>query len=447
MKTLLIVLDNDNYIHYFPLGIAYLASVLRLKGDEVVIYNQDMYHYPDEHITYYLNKNQFDTVGVGCIAGYYPYKKLLNFSKCVNKSINRNKFKYILGGHMPSSDPEYFLKKTGADNIIIGDGEYTFDFLSHTPELNHSKIISGTTVDLDSLPFPAYNLFPMEYYRLQRHPHIEQNEFSTSMITGRGCSFHCTFCYRLTPGIRLRSVENIIGEIKFLKRKYNISYIDFSDDLTFVSKERSTELCEAFIKNNLNIKWRCEGRLNYTDSNILKLAKRAGCVFINYGIEALDDKVLANMKKALTVSQIINGIESTIKEGISPGLNIIFGNIGDTKETLQKGVDFLIKYDDGSQIRTIRPVTPYPGCELFETAKKMGLLKDTEDFYENKHINSDLLTVNFTELSDEEFHKSLYEANLQLLENYYQKRKESAKRQLKNLYLEKNTSFRGFRHC
>jgi len=266
------------------------------------------------------------------------------------------------------------------------------------------------------------------------------------MLSGRGCWGRCVFCQRLTPNIRLRGVNSIVEEIKLLKKNYSISYIDFADDLTFASKQRTAELCESFIKNNLNIKWRCEGRLNFIDSDILKLIRKAGCVFINYGIESLDDEVLKNMKKDLTVSQIINGVEATLKEGISPGLNVIFGNIGDNKETLKKAVDFLLKYDDGAQVRTIHPVIPFPGTELFETAKEKGLLKDTEDFYEHKHTNSDLLTVNFTELTDEEFYKELYKANFQLLCNYNKNRLYDYEKQLKEIYLEKNTNFRGFGH-
>jgi radical SAM superfamily enzyme YgiQ (UPF0313 family) len=124
----------------------------------------------------------------------------------------------------------------------------------------------------------------------------------------------------------------------------------------------------------------------------------------------------------------------------------MFGNIGDDKESLKKNVDFLIKYDDGSQIRTIHPVTPFPGCELFETAKERGLLKDTADFYENKYVNSDLLSVNFTEMTDDEFYRELYSANFKLLHNYYKNRIYNAEKQLKQLYLEKDTSFRGWRH-
>lgn len=456
MNILLCVLDNDNFLATFPLAIAYLASVLRNEGHTVTIYNQDVHHYPDEHITEYLNNNDFDIVATGAIAGYYTYKKLMSFSDAVNKSKNRNKFKYVIGGHMVSADPTYFVLETRADIIVKGEGIETFKEIAK----NINDVVLGTCVrvqdgifqtkdreliqDLDSIPFPAWDLFPMEYYRLNRFPNISNSEFSMSMISGYGCAFKCHFCFRLTEGLRLRSIENIVEEIKQLKKDYNITYIDFADDLTFASKKRTIELCEALLP--LNIKWRCEGRLNYTDKEILKLVKRAGCVFINYGIEAFDDKVLADMNKTLTTKQIVEGIEATLAEGISPGLNFMFGNIGDNKETLKKDVEFLLKYDDGSQMRTIGPVQPYPGCELFETAKKMNLVKDTADFYENKLKNSDLLSINFTELTNEEFYNALYSANFALLHNYFKNKIFSVEKQLKRLYFEKDATFRGFRH-
>ena len=108
-------------------------------------------------------------------------------------------------------------------------------------------------------------------------------------------------------------------------------------------------------------------------------------------------------------------------------------------------MDFLLKYDDHSQLRTIRPVTPYPGSPLYYYAIEKGLLKDCADFYENKHINSDLLSVNFTELSDDEFHRLLFEANKTLLENYYKYQLEKSIDVSEKLYFEKDESFRGFR--
>jgi len=285
----------------------------------------------------------------------------------------------------------------------------------------------------------------MHYYRLLRMPHASSSDFVMPLLSGRGCPFTCNFCYRLDEGLRERSNESIIEEIRLLKGDYGITYIAFSDELLMSSVQRVQSLCEDFLKVDLNIKWDCNGRLNYAKPEVLKLMKRAGCVFINYGIEAMDDTVLRNMNKALTTRQIIAGIEATLAACISPGYNIIFGNIGDNRETLKKGVDFLLKYDDGAQMRTIRPVTPYPGSPLYYTAIEQGLLKDCEDFYEKKHLNSDLLAVNFTELSNQDFHSALLEANAELLANYFRNRSAATITQAQKLYLESDTGFRGFR--
>lgn len=460
MRVLLVVYDNDMYINVFPMGIAYIAAVLIREGYNVEIYNQDVHHCPDEYLKEYLDHNKFDVIGVSVIAGYYQYGKLLKISDAINRSKNRPF--YVLGGHGPSPEPEFFLKKTKADTIVVGEGERTIlELLKAVADhkslsnvkgvafLNGEKVVINERMpqidDINTIPFPAYDLFPIHFYRLRRPPHTTNKDFVMDLISGRGCTFRCNFCYRMDKDFRPRSNESIIEEIKLLKQKYGITYIVFQDDLLMSSVKRTTSLCEDFIKANLNIKWNCNGRLNYAKKDLLELMKRAGCVFINYGIEAMDDQVLKNMRKGLITEQIIKGIEATLGVGISPGFNIIFGNIGDNKETLNKGVEFLLKYDDGAQLRTIRPVTPYPGSPLYEYAIKKGLLKDCEDFYENKHINSDLLAVNFTDMSDDEFHQSLMEANTRLITNYFQKKLNSAVEQTKKLYLQKDVAFRGFR--
>ena len=438
-----------------------MASVLLKEGYGVEIYNQDLHHYPDEHLTHYLDNNNYDVIGVGAIGGYYQYKRLIRISNAINNS--RNKPFYIIGGHCPSPDPEYFLKKTKADVAILGEGEVTIvellDALSNNKALTSIKGIAfrdGDKIiinedrpliqDIDTIPFPAYHLFPINYYRLIRPmPGASKTDFVLPVLSGRGCTFKCTFCYRMDAGFRQRSNENIIEEVNLLKKDYGITYVIFSDELLMSSKERTISLCEAFLKANLNISWNCNGRLNYAKPDVLKLMKRAGCVFINYGIEAMDDLVLKNMNKGLTTKQIIEGVENTLSIGISPGLNILFGNIGDNKETLNKGVEFLLKYDDGAQLRTIKPVTPYPGSPLYYTAIERGHIKDCEDFYENKHLNSDLLTVNYTELNDDEYHYCLFDANKELLTNYYNNQLSTSVEQARKLYIDKDSSFRGFR--
>ncbi|MDH3346911.1 MAG: B12-binding domain-containing radical SAM protein [Desulfobulbaceae bacterium] len=461
MQVLLVVYDNGSYIPWFPQGLAYIASILKQEGHQVKIYNQDVHHYPDTHLTAYLDQNQFDVIGISTIAGYYQHKKLMAIADAIGKSKNRPEH-FIIGGHGPSPEPDYFLKKTGADIAVIGEGEETIvellDALAEHKSLKEIKGIAyrdGSEVvinprreliqDIDSIPMPAYELFPIEVYRLLRFPHMSSSDFSLPLLSGRGCTFTCNFCYRLDEGFRPRSAEAIIEEIKYLKKNYRINYIGFADELLMSSRERTAELCEKFLAAKLDIKWDCNGRLNYASPDLLKLMKESGCLFINYGIEAFDDTILRNMNKALTTKQITRGIEATLAADISPGLNIIFGNIGENKETLRKGMEFLLKYDDGAQLRTIRPVTPYPGSPLYYHAIEKGLLEGVEDFYQNKHLNSDLVAVNFTDMSDDEFHEALFETNKILLENHYKGKKELMIEQARELYLERDTNFRGFR--
>lgn len=462
MKILLIAYDNDSHVSCFPLGLAYIASACRAAGHEVKIYNQDVYHWPEEHLTNLLNNERFDVVGLGVIGGYYQYRKLLKISVAVN--VSRQKPYLILGGHGPSPEPEYFLKKTGADAIVLGEGEETIKELLGALE-NRKKLSTvrgiayadpalGMCVktpsrelikDIDRTPMPAWDLFPMEHYVLLRGPRIVNRERLMSLISGRGCLFQCNFCYRMDEGLRIRSPESIIEEMAILREKYAISYFDFSDELFMSSEKRVVALCNTLLKEIPNAKWSCSGRLNFAKLSLLKLMKRAGCVFINYGIESIDDKALRIMGKALTVKQIIAGVENTLAAGISPGLNIIFGNIGETADILRKDVEFLLKHDDHAQLRTVRPVTPYPGSPLYYYAIERGLLEGPEDFYERKHVNSDLLSVNFTDMSDEEVHRLLFEANKTLIERYHLEQQKRIIEAARRLYIDGDASFRGFR--
>ncbi|OHW61983.1 radical SAM superfamily protein [Andreesenia angusta] len=462
MKVLMVAYDNDSFLTWFPQGLAYLAKACLNAGHDVEIYQQDIYHYPDSHLTEKLDRDQYDIVIVSVIGGYYQYRKLISLSEAINKSVNRENFKYLIGGHGPAADPEYFLRKTSADFVGIGEGEITIVELLNTIQKgldfravdgiafmkngNYIKTNPRELVkNIDEIDYPAWDLFNIDHYSLLRMPGIENKERSFPVLSGRGCTFECNFCYRMDKGFRPRSAKSIIDEINILKERYAISYIIFSDELLMSSKERTRELCEAFIEHNVEVKWECNGRLNYADEEILRLMKKAGCVFINYGIESLDNDTLKVMNKALTKEVITRGIENTLKVGISPGFNIIYGNINEPLEAIDEAVEFLFKYDDHAQLRTIRPVTPYPGTPLFEYAIEKGYLKDIEDFYENKHTNSDLLSINFTKYSDEEVYDKLNWANKKLIDKYIDNQKTSMMKVCDDLYRNKNSEFRGFR--
>ena len=464
LKVLFVIYDNGSYDHAFPMGFGAIGAILKRDGYEIAAWNQDMHHWPDDHLRTYLDNNKFDVVILSVIAGYYQYQKMKSLSKAINNSKNRPF--YIMGGYGPTPEPEFFIKKSQCDAVCMGEGEITISKLmeaieNKTPLTNVPGVAwledgklkqtprAPLIQDLDSLPTPPYELFPMHYYRMLRLPKLKVTDFAFPMMSARGCSFKCTFCYRMDTGYRMRSPENLLDEAEMLYKDYRINYIAFQDDLLMSSVVHTEEVCKEFLKRNLPIRWSCNGRLNYCSEELLQLMKDAGCAFINYGIESMDQKVLNNMKKGLRPEMIVNGIEDTLKVGISPGLNFIFGNKGDNKKTIKSTVDFMLKYDDFAQKRTIRPVTPYPGSPLYYDAIEMGLIdKDNpaEDFYERKHLNSDLICCNFTELSDEEFYEYLRWANTTLMKNYYDKQKVSTIAQIDHLYKEKDTTFRGFRH-
>ena len=470
-KVLLIAYDNESRISYFPLGLAYIAGAIRNYyessskhgggGGYVTVYNQDVYHYTEEHLTKFLDDNDFDVVGLSSCGGYFQYRKIKALTEAIAKS--KNKHFVVIGGHLVSSEPEYFLRKFHCDAICIGEGEKTvvdlLDALESEKSLSEVKGIAFLKDDefiqterqalienLDEINIPAYDLFPIDSYAHFPRANARATDRFMPILSGRGCIFTCNFCYRMDKGFRPRTAESILREITYLQKNYNITYIDFCDELLMSSSKRTTELCEAFIDSELKFRWSCNGRLNFAKRDILESMKKAGCVFINYGIESLDDTALRTMGKSLTVKQIIEGIENTLAAGISPGLNVIFGNIGENQNCLDKDVEFLLKYDDHAQLRTIRPVTPYPGSPLYDYAVQKGLIKDCEDFYENKHTNSDLLTVNFTDMTDDEFYAALHKANKILLDNYIENIKTKNTELLDNLYGKRDGSFRGFRH-
>jgi anaerobic magnesium-protoporphyrin IX monomethyl ester cyclase len=201
LRILLVVYDNDSYIHWFPRGLAYIVAVLKKAGHYVEIYNQDVHHYPGSHLREFLDHNPFDVVGLGFIGGYYQYRKALKISAAINGS-GKRPF-YIIAGRGPTPKPEFFMRKTGADAVVMGEGEITIlellNALKNGQALDQVKGIAlrenelfkinerqPLIEDVDDIPFPAYEIFPISYYRLFRVPHCTNSDFLMPMLSGRG---------------------------------------------------------------------------------------------------------------------------------------------------------------------------------------------------------------------------------------------------------------------
>lgn len=446
-KILLIVYDNGSRIPFFPQGIAYIAAQAMKDGHDVEIFGQDISHSGDEKITRCLNINHYDVVGLGFCAGYYQYRKCKSIAESVNKSVNRKHFKFVLGGHGPAGSPNFFLKKFEADYIVHGPGEFFMQSTNddHPDPLKKCRVFENA----DEYEWPAYSKFPVDIYKRISWPTSKPKDFCMPVLSGRGCPYKCTFCYRMDEGFKKRSAKAVIEEMEFLWKLYGINHFQFSDELLMSSVGRTVSFCEAILRSKLfqeckNLKWDCNGRLNFAVPEVLKIMKKAGCEYINYGIEALDNNVLEKMNKKLTVGKITCGVEATLNADISPGLNILWGNIGDTAYTLDAGFRFLVKYDQCDELRTIRPVTPYPGTELYKYAVENGLIKDAEDFYENKHKNSDLFTCMLMDMDMKDAHLKLGYSNQWLYKNYLRVKSSDMHKKTAEFYAN-GGEFRGFR--
>ncbi|MBA4349521.1 MAG: B12-binding domain-containing radical SAM protein [Thermodesulfovibrio sp.] len=461
MKILFIMYDNEGAQNPIPMGTCYVAGYLLKNGiEDIHYYSQDIYHYPEEHLTEYISQNKFDVIGLGFTAGYFQYGKVKNICKAISEA--KNKPFLVLGGHGPTPLPEFFMKVMGADAVVMGEGERPFLNLikaleNKTPLCDvkgiafrdgEKYIVNERELaikDLDSIPNPYYAPLPIEYYVNAKVFQMKPTDRMINMITSRGCNYHCNFCQRLEKSIRFRSVENIIDELKKYITDYRINFVVFWDELFMFSEKRVAELTEGILKANIKINYWCTGRLNIVNQRILRMLKESGCAYIDYGIEQFDNVALQKMNKKQTEEQIVRGIELTKKEGILVGFNIIFGNLGDNRDTLKKSVDLLKKYNDYGQLRVIRPVTPYPGSPLYDYAIEKGLLTGPEDFY-NKHKNVEILTANFTDIPDDEFHKLMFEANRNIIKDYYNHLIDETTNKFYDSYFKGDVSFRGGRH-
>ena len=205
-----------------------------------------------------------------------------------------------------------------------------------------------------------------------------------------------------------------------LENKYGINCYFFQDELFVFSKVRLIEFEKALNEANLKIKFSCNARVDIIDDELLNILKRCGCQFLNIGFESSDNYVLKIMNKNATVEKNIKALEIIHKVGgLGIGLNFIWNNFGDTEKTLRKNVELIKKYNTYYHCRTIRPVTPYPGSDLYYKLIEIGKLKGPDDFFK-KYKNSDLIMINLMNISDEEAYKLLLEVNTDLILDHYE---------------------------
>lgn len=396
------------------LGLAYIASYLKENGVDVRIVDMK-----PEGLTIgdvIKRVGDYDPDFIGFTASTVQMNPALDIARAIKERFSEKKI--IFGGVHPSIFPEDILQKDFVDFVVRGEGEITMTELAKGKD--YDKILGLSYKEngnikhnenrppienLDEVPMPAFDLLPIKKYRpstgnYKRLP-------AMSLITSRGCPGRCTFCCTEVMGkrIRFRSAEKIIEEIRFLIDNYGIKEISFYDDTFTIFKKNVRDFCNIIIKEKIDITWSCMSRVDFVDFEILRLMKRAGCHQVGYGIESADEQILRNIKKNISLEKVKDAISMTKKAGMNVRAMFMIGNPGETRETIEKTINFAIDLDPDIVIFNI--TTPLPGTEMFFWAKENGCLKTLEwDEYDLSQPILELNTISPKAIS--EYYRTAY---------------------------------------
>jgi anaerobic magnesium-protoporphyrin IX monomethyl ester cyclase len=167
------------------------------------------------------------------------------------------------------------------------------------------------------------------------------------VMAGIGCPFKCTFCdFTGLHKVKLRSIDNVIEELKLIQKTYPGIPVYFTDDNLFTNKHRTKELAEAIVKNDLKFKWRAFFRSDAISEDNAEILAKSGCMVALLGIESGDNSILKNMVKRTTREQNLKAVQLLNANGISTISTMIIGFPGETKETVDNTIDLLNSYPD-----------------------------------------------------------------------------------------------------
>jgi radical SAM superfamily enzyme YgiQ (UPF0313 family) len=378
MKILLINPPYYTGKDYDPhLGLGYISSVLKNNDFKNIHYLEGSFLGLDK-TQKEIERIKPDVVCISAqtIKAYNSYK-IVNFCKNTLDCLT------ILGGVHPTLLSNECFEKSKVDIVVRGEGEYTLLDIINGKSLKNILGISyhkrnrvfhnanrPLIKNLDELPFPDRDLFPMKlFFNLSKKSMVFPYP-NFSMITSRGCPFKCAFCnsqkfWKNT--IRFRSAENVVDEIEFLINKYKIRNFRIWDDTFTLNKKRLLEICRLIKERKLDINYTCFSRVDTIDKNILKSLTESGCSLIDFGIESGNQRILNLMRKNITLYQIKKTVDLVKKFRINTIGNFIIGNYGDTPSTINETINYAKKLNLFFNIFNI--LVPFPKTEIYHQLK------------------------------------------------------------------------------
>ncbi len=346
----------------------------------------------------------------------------------------------IFFGPHPTLKPRDFLP---SERCVVARGEAEFiirDLVRALPDgdLNTIKGIScldngelmetesyGVIDDLDSLPFPSRHLLDEERDSFY-NPKLPDKPV-TLLLSSRGCSFRCYYCVPNSiswarelewkrfhdgrkPPVKLRSPENIAKEFSELKQQGYRSVSIIDDMFLFGGKKRIMDISERI--RGLGLKFGILARCNFVaDEELVKALADAGCVYVDLGIESMDQRVLDDIRKDTDVSEVYEAIRVLSRCGVEPKANIMIGSSSlETRESIDRTVSEISDLPLNYCMFSI--ATPFPGTEFAEMAEQEGWTVKPEIYDLESNLSpTDKSLVSYPGLSREEMEQAVKQAN------------------------------------
>ncbi|MDD2866794.1 MAG: radical SAM protein [Candidatus Omnitrophota bacterium] len=351
-----------------------------------------------EHMLEIVKDKHPDVVVLGDILhsyGGFAVQKYFNEASAGIKKVIPSA-KIVTGGLWYSSLSTETLEQNPAiDFVVMGEGEVTFceliealkkgrthfEAIPGLASRKDGKVVWGPVreliEDLDTLPLPAYDLFPMDKYVGHTYwkPFVE-------IVTSRGCTHGCTFCYEWSEhdprGIknfnrwRAKSAKRVVDEVELLEKKFGTKAMVIQEDNFNINGRRVREFCEEKIKRGLNMKWvslGCASDWVRLEQDV-PLMKEAGMFMGVFGIEVANDDELRRLDKGITVGQIYKTIDILRKNDIAIVGDIMIGFDYDTENIIKERFAFAEKVDP--DVMWVGYLTPPPGSPIWRDAVRRG---------------------------------------------------------------------------
>lgn len=368
---------HDPYISLLPTGICSLHAYLRKAGVNAVLANFSGWSAAD--IQQQLLKLKPDIVGIS----QWTHNRHASMELAGLVRAEVPDCTIIMGGvHATYCFSDILYQGSPVDCVVMGEGEETLleivrccqaglgwrDVAGIAFPHNGEVVVTAPRSHLKNL-----DQLPVSVGFLEHSIGVDVELQSEFIITTRGCPSACHFCSSPTfweRKVRFRSPESIVAEIAYLRDRYGLIYFSIRDDTFTIDRARTIGFCRLLIDSSLKVMWNCQSRVTTLDEELLVWMKRAGCECIQLGVESGSQRILTQLGKSITPSQVEKAAALIRTVGINLSIYLITDVPGETEDDIRQTIELIrrIHPDDGY----VSPLAYFPGTRLYEEAIERG---------------------------------------------------------------------------